>query len=72
MSIGRRNSGFVKQDGIIAGFAKEARTAASGSDAVAMSLKGRDARAEYAAAQALKLASSPRMSINAITGKKFK
>jgi hypothetical protein len=81
MSIGRRNSGFVKQDGIIAGFGKEARTAASGSDAVAVAMgldarsaeKGiKDKRAEYAAAQALKLASSPRMSINAVTGKKFK
>lgn len=49
MSIGRKNSGFVKQDGIIAGFAKEARTAASGSDAVAIAMQGRAEREAYAA-----------------------
>jgi hypothetical protein len=71
MAIGKRNSGFVKQDGIIAGFSKEARTSASGSDAVAVAMgldarsvaKGiKDKRAEYAAAQALKLAAKPRIS----------
>jgi len=71
MAIGKRNSGKVKQDGIIAGFSKEARTAASVSDAVAVAMgldarsvaKGiKDKRAEYAAAQALKLAAKPRIS----------
>ena len=71
MAIGKRNSGFVKQDGIIAGFSKEARTSASVSDAVAVAMgldarsvaKGiKDKRAEYAAAQALKLAAKPRIS----------
>jgi hypothetical protein len=80
MSIGKRNSGFVKQDGIIAGFGKEARSAASGSNAVAVAMgidrnsiqKGiRDKREEYAAEQARKIAATPRMSLNAITGKKF-
>jgi hypothetical protein len=51
MSIGRKNSGFVKQDGIIAGFAKEARTAASGSDAVAIAMRGRAEREAYAASR---------------------
>jgi hypothetical protein len=51
MSIGRKNSGFVKQDGIIAGFAKEARTAASGSDAVAIAMQGRAEREAYAASR---------------------
>ena len=70
MAIGKRNSGFVKQDGIIAGFGKEARTAASSSNAVAQAMQGKDQRAEYAAAQARKLADSPRISFKFIsTGK---
>lgn len=70
MAIGKRNSGFTKQDGIIAGFGKEARLSASGSDAVAMAMKDKDARSEYAAEQARKKAAEPRMSFKFLaTGK---
>ena len=66
-----KNSGFERQAAVLGQFAREARSAASGSDAVAVAMgldarsvaKGiKDKRAEYAAAQALKLAAKPRIS----------
>ena len=62
MAIGKRNSGKVKQDAVIAQFAREARLPVSQSSAVAVAMRGADAREAYRAEQAAKAAAKPRMS----------
>jgi hydrogenase maturation factor len=62
MAIGKRNSGKVKQDAVVAQFAKDARLPVSKESAVAIAMLGKDEREAYAAAQALKLAAKPRIS----------
>ena len=62
MAIGKRNSGKVKQDAVIAQFAREAKLPVSQSSAVAVAMRGADAREAYRAEQAAKAAAKPRMS----------
>ena len=62
MAIGKRNSGKVKQDAVIAQFARDAKLPVSKESAVAMAMLGKDDREAYAAEQARKIASKPRMS----------
>lgn len=62
MAIGKRNSGKVKQDAVIAQFAREARLPISQSSAVAVACQGKEAREAYRAEQARKAAETPRIS----------
>ena len=62
MAIGKRNSGKVKQDAVIAQFAREARLPISQSSAVAVACEGREQRAKYREEQAAKAATKPRIS----------
>jgi hypothetical protein len=64
------NSGIERQAAIMGQMLREAKAPISSSNAVAQAMQGKDQRAEYAAAQARKLADSPRMSFKFIsTGK---
>jgi len=60
--IGKRNSGKVKQDAVLAQFAKDARLPVSQSSAVAVACEGREQRAKYREDQAAKAATKPRVS----------
>lgn len=60
--IGKRNSGKVKQDAVLAQFAKDARLPISQSSAVAVACEGREQRAKYREEQAAKAATKPRVS----------
>jgi len=57
-----KNSGFERQAAVLGQFARDAKAPISQSSAVAVAMRGADARSEYAAEQALKLAAKPRMS----------
>ena len=64
-----RNSGFVRQAGIMGQMLREAKAPVSESSAVAQAMAGKDAREEYRAAQARKAAEKPRVSFKfLITG----
>lgn len=62
MAIGKRNSGKVKQDAVLAQFAKDARLPISQSSAVAVACLGKDQREAYRVEQARKAAEKPRIS----------
>jgi hypothetical protein len=57
-----RNSGFERQAAILGQFAREAKAPISQSSAVAVAMRGSDARAAYQAEQARKAAEKPRIS----------
>jgi len=60
--IGKKNSGKFKQDAILGQFAREARLPVSQSSAVAVAMRGSEAREAYRVEQAAKAAAKPRMS----------
>ena len=62
MAIGKRNSGEFKQDAILSQMGKDAKLPISQSSAVAVAMRGADAREAYRAEQAAKAAAKPRMS----------
>ena len=62
MAIGKRNSGKFKQDAVLAQMSKDAKLPVSQSSAVAVAMRGADAREAYRAEQAAKAAAKPRMS----------
>jgi hypothetical protein len=62
-----RNSGFVKQDGIVAQFLKAARSESSQTDAAAQAIREGIRNTELLAERAKQQKEAPRMSLNFLT-----